>query len=165
MKKSIFIPVITIFTAGMIVINCKSDSADYDTEVDEITREGIQEAAKIAEEDSILEEMRNKKIIEDDKVAWAAYKAETDTKIKAYEKRISNLKSEIKKATKKDDDAYLKNVDRIEKKNAELNTKLNSYLISTESDWEDFKTELDYELEELGKSINNLKNDQNKSDK
>jgi hypothetical protein len=153
MKKSIFILALSNFVAGMLGTSCKSD-----TEIEANADHPVvtQEAIELAKEEEMLDEMKAKNIAYHDSTEWNDYKKEAEAKLKANEKRINNLKLEIKKATKKYDAVYLKKVDRVEKKNAELHFKVDSYTINTDNDWEDFKKELNYELDELGKSIDKV---------
>lgn len=150
MKKSIFILAISTFMAGMLGTSCKSNT-EKEAEADAV------EATHEAKQDEMIDEQ----IAENDKAEWENFKNETEAKIKANEQLISDLKLEIKSSNKKYDDAYLKNIDLIEKRNADLRLKINGYE-NSESDWESFKTEFNHDMDELGKSINDLTVDNKK---
>ncbi|ESU26362.1 hypothetical protein FLJC2902T_28470 [Flavobacterium limnosediminis JC2902] len=163
MKKSIFILAISTFMVGMLGTSCKSDTAKEAEAEDvvEATHEAKQDEA-IVEQDKALDEMSEQKVTDDVNAEWNAYKAETEAKIKANEKLISDLKLEIKKADKKYDEVYLKNIELIEKRNSELNSKINNLKVSSKEDWKEFKTEFNRDLDELGKSIGDLTRKDNK---
>lgn len=152
MKKSIFILLINL-TAGIMITSCKSDSSTK-SDTDDI--EPSPAAREQLKEDEMLEDMQAKHIAHNDSVEWEAYKKEAGTKIKANEKLINDLNLEIQKASKKVDKIYQESVNQISKKNTELKVKIDSYTVTTENDWEDFKNELNGELDELGKKIDKV---------
>lgn len=148
-KKSIFILAVSTFMVGMLGTSCKSNT--------EKEADAAVEATNEAKQDEMIDE----KISKNDQAEWENYKNETEAKIKANEQLISDLRLEIKNSNKKYDDAYLKNIDLIEKRNADLRIKINGYQ-NIESDWDSFKTEFNHDLDELGKSINDLNVDNKK---
>lgn len=152
MKKSILFLAVSTLMAGMLGTGCKSNTekeAEAEAEAIEATHEAKQD------------EMIDEQISDNDKAEWENFKNETEAKIKANEQLISDLKLEIKNSNKKYDDAYLKNIDLIEKRNADLRLKINGYE-NSESDWDSFKSEFNRDMDELGKSINDLTVDNKK---
>jgi predicted component of type VI protein secretion system len=87
---------------------------------------------------------------------WQAFKDETNAAIAANETRIDELKVKIKKTGNSIDDLYEKEIDALEKKNEELKVRMNTYKNDTDADWESFKREFKYDMNELGKSLKDL---------
>jgi predicted nucleic acid-binding Zn-ribbon protein len=87
---------------------------------------------------------------------WQAFKDETNVAITANETRIDELKVKIKKTGNSIDDLYEKEIDALEKKNEELKVRMNTYKNDTDADWESFKREFKYDMNELGKSLKDL---------
>ncbi|UOK41361.1 MULTISPECIES: hypothetical protein [Flavobacterium] len=157
MKKSIFILTISNFLAGILGTSCKSDAdTEITTEEAQIKREAIERMEMEMEEEELIDSIKKINIAKNDSIAWNAFKKEVKNEIEVNKKLIDNLKSQIRKTTKKSDEALLENVSQIEKTNVDLLVKVDSYTISSEDDWEDFKKELEYQLEELDKSIDKL---------
>lgn len=150
MRKSIFMLTVANFVVGILGISCKLNTeSEANSDEAELSPAAIEEA----KEAEMIDDMQAKNIAFHDSTEWNQYKKEAEAKIKANEKRITFLKMEIQKTAKKIDAAYLENINQIEKKNAELNSKVDRYTINTEDDWENFKKEIDKELDKLEKSI------------
>ncbi len=72
------------------------------------------------------------------------------------ENKIKALKEERKSESAKARAKYLKELDELEKKNAELKSKMNLYQDGPKDKWEAFKKGFNHEVDELGKSISAL---------
>ena len=83
---------------------------------------------------------------------WKAFKEETNMKIENNEKRISELRTQMKKPGKALDAAYAKSIDALQERNKELKARLDAYE-NNHSDWEAFKREFNHDMDELGQSL------------
>ncbi len=72
------------------------------------------------------------------------------------ENKIKALKEERKSESAKARATYLKELGELEKKNAELKSKMNQYQDGPKDKWEAFKKGFNQEVDELGKSISAL---------
>ncbi|ESU25147.1 hypothetical protein FEDK69T_01140 [Flavobacterium enshiense DK69] len=153
MRKSIFVLAISNFVAGILGTSCKSDAdSEMTTEEARIEQEATEHRKMEMEEEELIDSINTINIAKNDSIEWNAYKKEVKTEIEINKKLIKNLKTQAKKS----DQALLENVNQIEKTNADILVKVDSYTISSENDWEDFKRELEKQLEELDKSIDKV---------
>lgn len=86
---------------------------------------------------------------------WAAYKADVEAKIDANEKRIAELKAKINKPGKLLDKVRAERIEALEQRNRDLRLKITAYE-TNKTDWEKFKEEVNHDLDELGKAINDI---------
>jgi len=89
---------------------------------------------------------------------WDTYKKDQIEKIRKNDESIAQLKMERAKAGKSMDAAYTQRIDQLQKKNADLRTRLNNYKYN-ESKWEQFKREFNHDMDELGNAIKDLGKD------
>jgi len=87
---------------------------------------------------------------------WKTFKLESEQKIEANEKRIDAFKEKMEKAGPKVKAKYSKQVAVLEQKNRNLNKKLEDYKDEGQSKWEEFKTNFQNDLDEIGKTISDL---------
>jgi chromosome segregation ATPase len=149
MKRTIFIiSVATFLLFVAILIGCQSSA-----QKEEAARDKVQDAKQN------LEEVQDKANAEAQKVAtaeeWKAFKIETEEKISNNEKSIAGLKVKIKKPGKTLDALRENKIDKLEKMNSDLKTRLEAYE-KNQSDWVSFKIEFNNDMDELGKAINDL---------
>ncbi len=90
------------------------------------------------------------------------YLAEARIMIDENNKTIEKLKSQSTKAGDKTADAYKSAVDKLMKKNADLQVKLDESVEDSEEGWADFKTEFNRDMNTLGTSIADLIRDNEK---
>lgn len=88
--------------------------------------------------------------------AYRAFKADIDVKIQNNEKQIADLKTSIKNSKKKMDAAYVESVEDLERKNAALKSKLNTFENNAQSDWESFKREFNHDMDQLGSALKDI---------
>jgi hypothetical protein len=84
------------------------------------------------------------------------YKTVTLYTLTDNENKIKALKEERKSESATARAKYLKQLDELEKKNAELKLKMNQYQDGPKDKWEVFKKGFNHEVDELGKSISAL---------
>jgi chromosome segregation ATPase len=143
MKKTILYTALTALAAGSILTSCESKEKKV---------EDAQEKVQDAKED--LKDAKRELNAE-----YPAYRTDTEKRIADNEKRIAELKETINKPGKKPlDDARAKRVDELERKNAELRSRLYGYE-QERSDWESFKRELNHDMDELDASIKDVGKD------
>ncbi len=91
---------------------------------------------------------------------WTTYRESTEKAIAMNEERITTLKEKIKASkTPKLDEFRQKRIDALEERNAHLRTKLTDYKevnITTASDWDQFKADVQKELDDMEKDIKDL---------
>jgi hypothetical protein len=87
---------------------------------------------------------------------WAALKSTSEGKIKArMTLRIEELRIKKAKPGKVLDPIYAGAIDALQQRNADLQARMDAYE-KDHSDWEAFKTELEHDMDELGKAIEDL---------
>ncbi len=89
---------------------------------------------------------------------WQNFKKEQEEKIKINEEHIAKLRKAQSKPEQAMDAAYQKEIDRLQKKNEELRTKIVNYKYD-EGKWAQFKREFSHDMDELGKAIKNIGKD------
>ena len=87
---------------------------------------------------------------------YAKFLKESEEKTAENERSIAALKSEstVMKAEAKAD--YERSIADLEKRNAALQIKVKEYKNEGNTQWESFKREYNYDMEELGKAMKNL---------
>jgi hypothetical protein len=87
---------------------------------------------------------------------WEAFKAETELKIAANEKRIDAYKEKMENAGPKAKARYKKDVAALKQKNHELKEKLENYKDEGQGKWEEFKKNINDDLAAVGKTMKDL---------
>lgn len=93
---------------------------------------------------------------------WLQFKRESDNKIAANNKVIAEYKAKMTTAQGKLQAAYDKKIDELEKKNKELKAKLDEWKDDGKSDWTQFKSELNHDLDALGTALKDFTVDNRK---
>lgn len=86
---------------------------------------------------------------------WAAFKTESEVKIKDNQIRIDELKVKMSKPGKTFDAMYAKNIENLEQKNKDLKARIGAYE-ANQSDWDSFKREFNHDMDELGQALRDL---------
>ncbi len=86
-------------------------------------------------------------------ITWEQYKADANARMDENDKFIANYKAMMTDANGKLKASYNKKIEALEKQNKVLKAKLNDYKDDGKSSWEKFKSELDNDMEALGKSL------------
>jgi uncharacterized membrane protein YqiK len=142
MKKIIYLLSLSLLI-GSTTQSCEMTSKeDKAKEATEKAEAEVQEANVAAEEAAKEQE-------------WVVFKSEAERKIQENEKRINDLRAQLTKPGKMLDGIYKQRIEAIELRNAELRAKISSYE-STQSDWENFKTDFNREMDAVGKSISDF---------
>jgi len=148
MKKSILTIAGAMFIAGSIVSGCSSP--DKKVENAETKVQDAKSDVKDAKED--LAQARQDKPVSD----FQKFKNESTEEINANDRRIADLKIEIRNEKREAREKDEKKIDALEKKNRELKEKLDAYHDDGKSDWKEFKTEFKHDLDGLGKAFKDI---------
>jgi hypothetical protein len=144
-KMYLLRPVIIVISFIITLISCQSGDQKEQEAVSDVqdAQQNLKEVAKENNEEKI------ETATADD---WKRFKDETDAKIQANEKRMSDLVDQMKLKGKKLDDFYAKQIDTLQMKNKELKSRIDSYEVN-KSDWKKFQQEFNRDMDELGKSL------------
>lgn len=85
-----------------------------------------------------------------------SFKMAYEAQIDANEKTVAALRSELKKDKKKYEEVNKKIVDDLEEKNSNMRKKIREFKRESKSDWLSFKEEFSYDMDELGKAIKGI---------
>ena len=140
MKKTIYLITATAFVTANIISGCNSPAEKV-----EHAKENLQEAKvelSDAQKDSVAD--------------FEVFMAESGQKINANEKAIQAYKESISKAKRQIKSEDQKVIDALEQKNIDLRKKMEDYKKNGKDEWAAFKTELNHDMDELGKAIKDL---------
>jgi len=87
---------------------------------------------------------------------WQQFKNDAESKIDNNEKRINDLKAEMKKTSAKFKAKYANKVLTLEQKNIELRKKLNGYKYEGKDNWEQFKQDFNNNMDSVGNALKNI---------
>lgn len=140
MKKTIFILAVTTFIAGAIFTGCQSSEKKVENAQDAVAKanENLDEA--------------NQKYLAD----IEAYRKVITDKIDANNKSIAEFKLRINKEKKEAREDYKKRINELEQKNNDIKKKLDDYKAQGKENWENFKTEFNHDMDELGQAFQDL---------
>lgn len=138
-NRSLISPILVSFLM-VVLIGCQ-------TPVEE-AKDKLQEA-----KDEVVTSKQELKVAIEDSLQL--YRDYTLKKIAANEKRIAEMK-EVAKMKTEYKAKYEKVMIGLEQKNKEMKTKLNNYKDEGAEMWMSFRSELDYDMDELEQAINNL---------
>lgn len=134
--RTIAITVIIALTMLVLAISC-SKSADK----------------KVVDAESNVAEAQQDANDANAQSAWQIFKSEAEAKIAVNERTIADYKARMTATNGKLNAKYDKKIDALEKKNAELKTKLLAYKEDSKTDWEQFKNEMNTDLDGLGTAL------------
>lgn len=142
MKKFVYLFSAIALTGSVSLVSC-NNSTDGTTDNDKKDTVVVEEK----KEDATVRVATSEE--------WAAYKADVEAKIDANEKRIAELKAKINKPGKLLDKARAERIEALEQRNRDLRAKITGYE-TNKTDWEKFKEEVNHDLDELGKAIEDI---------
>jgi len=88
---------------------------------------------------------------------WQQFKAQSEEKIEANEKRIIELKTTAINKEEKMKENYKKTISELERKNEDLKKNLANYKNDENGDWQSFKQKFNKEIDAVTKSIRSIK--------
>ena len=148
MKKIIYTLAITMFVAGAILSSC--NSTDKNVENAKLKVEDAK--ADVVDAQQNLTEAKQGAEVSD----FQEFKNESNKEINNNERRIAELRIEMKSESRDTREKDEAKVDALEKRNNELKGKLEAYNDDGKSDWKEFKTEFKHDLEGLGMAFKNI---------
>lgn len=148
MRKTILSLALLTMSAGTVLVGCKDASKEENE-----AKENVQEAKEDLNDAKVeLSDARRAATEEE----WKAFKDSTNAAISLNEKRIADMKTDLKKTGKTIDSEYQKKIVELEMKNKEIKNKLEMYKNDANSDWQSFKKEYNRDMEDLGESLKNF---------
>ena len=137
MKKIFFILAIAALFAGTQLTGCRSSAKKVEVAQDNVDKANLE--LDQAVKDSILQ-----------------FRTTSEVKITKYEKGIAEFKSRIANEKKENRAIYEQKLAELEKRNSELKMKLADYKYEEQAKWEIFKADYNRDMDELGKSFDDL---------
>ncbi len=141
MKKPLITFVIITIMTGSAFIGCRSSSEKVENAQENL----IEAENKVVDAKQDLNEALNDSIQQ--------FRRESDAKIIAHEKSISDFKARIAKEKIQNRAKYEKKLAELENKSTDLKKKLDDYKESGKEQWEKFKIEFNNELDEMGNDL------------
>ena len=141
MKRTIFnLAVATTLMAGTILTGCetlthKKENADAKIED---AKQNVTDAQQTVNE-----------------AEWTTFKSDAAERIKNNNARITELKEKMAKPGKTLDAMREKRIDALEQNNKDLEARISSYE-QNQTDWETFKTQFNHDMDDLGKSLDDI---------
>lgn len=144
MKVTIFKITVLASVVGFAVVSCNYSPKEKEDDLNDAKTEVINAKADLAQAkyDSIKD--------------YTTYKESITKKLVENEKVITELKSKINSSDKATNDLYWQQLDKLEKRNAELKHKIEDYKQGPQQQWELFKVDFNKNIDDLGKSISNM---------
>jgi chromosome segregation ATPase len=150
MRKSIQILGIAAMMLTPMLISCESAAQKEEKvkaaqlELDQMTKDAADKAAKEKQAEE-----------------WAIYKQEVKAKIQTNADRIAELRVKKSSSGKVMSAVYAAKIDALQTRNSDLQNKLDAYE-KENSDWAQFKRDVQTELDEIGKAFDDLGDDKKK---
>ena len=142
-------PILTITVISLIVVLIMTTGCNSSSKKIENAKENVQNANEnVIDANQELNQALNDSIQTFRKIA--------EDQIIANEKSLALYKARIAKENKKNKAVYEKEWAKLVEKNKELKSRLNDYKQESNGNWEDFKTEYNRDMDELGKAFKNL---------
>lgn len=150
MKNLLKMTVMVAFLSFLFV-SCKDSPTENETELEE-AREDVVEA-EIDLQQSRLDSVAD----------YNNFKYNIDLKILENQRRIDEMKAILKSSKQANKLSNEKKLAELEARNATLKAKIQDYEQGTSEKWELFKNDFNNEMDEVGKSISEMANDNNKN--
>ena len=140
MKKTMYSFAFSAMMAGAVLTSCDSKQDKVEDAKENVTE--AKEDLKDAQQELNAE--------------YPAYKIDMNKRIVANETEIARLRAIINKPGEKPlDNARRDKIDDLERRNADLRTRLDGYE-TKRSNWEEFKREYNHDMDELGNSFKDM---------
>jgi len=111
--------------------------------------ENAQENVNVAEKDL-------QKAVQDSTNEYIRYKSESETKLKANDLKIAELKANLKAEKAEIRTKYEKQLNELDKKNQELKLSITNYKESDKNKWEKFKESFNQDLNKLAQALSSV---------
>lgn len=144
MKTSIFKFLVLAAVVGMVYISCNNSPKQKEEKLNDAKDEVVDAKEDLAK--SKLDSIGD----------FNKYKESIENKLVENERKIAELKAKNTSKVKSTQELYVKQLDKLEMKNAELKHKIEDYKQGPEQKWELFKIDFNKDVDDLGKSISNM---------
>lgn len=147
MKNSLFTTILaTSVIAGTLFASCQSPFQKEEA----ATAESSAPEYTSALADANVPEIQNNENEE-----WKAFRTAADAEIRSNEMLLAELSAQLNKPGTALDTLYLKRIRTLSKQNQVFKTRLEAY-DKSRNDWDTFKRDLDRDMAELEKALNDL---------
>lgn len=144
MKSPIMKSLLLAAMVSIAVVSCNNSPKEKEEDLNEAKDEVVDAKADLAE--STLDSISD----------FNKYKESIEIKLTENESVIAELKAKDNSNNKSTQELFVKQLDKLELKNAELKSKLENYREGPEQKWELFKVDFNKDVDDLGKSISNM---------
>lgn len=147
-KTIIQFVVATMIIVGSVFSGCQSSSKPEDTEHVKVL--AVQPDKTFAQIDAGV--INQEKYFSKE---WAAFRKESEIKIRSNEMRIAELTVQLNKPGTRLDSLYVKKIGTLDHQNKDLQIRLESYE-KNQGDWEKFKQDFNHDMNELIISLKDI---------
>jgi len=137
---------------GLAACSKEKAVASAKEEVAEAKQEAREEVAEATHELNVATQEARADWLEN----WATFKRETDERMTAIDRRISELRLEVARVDVRYQDEYNKRIDDVERMNNELRARVSDYKDEGDVKWEAFKAEVARDLDALDTAVKNI---------
>jgi chromosome segregation ATPase len=147
MTKTIFKTVLFTLLTSAFLYSCSNSPEEKVADANE----NLEEAkTNLQEADLELAQARL------DSAEYESFKQEMNIKILDNERKIAQLKVELKTEKKEVRDKYESGIKDLEKKNAEMKDQVKDFKTGTSQKWDDFKLSVNQRMDSIGKSLSEM---------
>lgn len=150
MKKTILtLGIASMFAGTALMTSCASPAQKEENAKEEV-QDAKQDLAE-AQQDATKATIKAANAEE-----WQAFKNETNAKIDANQALIGELRKKKRKADNEmTEDAFKAKIDELQERNKQLRQRMDDYE-ANQSDWATFKSQYNNDMDELGRSLNDM---------
>lgn len=154
LKTNFIAIIITGYLSVMILSSCGSHSKKTDDAFDSVKKEKMLTEDSILIRDALKQEPTNAVVVKKNEIQdeWTKYKIETERKIYTNENIIREIR-----ALPKVNANMLRKVASLEKENNDLRIKMDEYNEEVKERWENFKTGMNHDVNEIGIKLKAIK--------
>lgn len=87
---------------------------------------------------------------------WLAFKRANDTAVADHERRFIELRAKAKDVDVRDRTAYADRIDACERRNNEIRDRVNTYKDEGDARWQEFKTSVGRDMDDLNRSCRDI---------
>ena len=148
MKKSIITLSAAVFAAGSILSGCSSPEKKVEN-----AQENVQDAKQdVKDAKQELAASEHAAAVSD----FQKFKMEANEQINNNDRRITELRIDMKSESKDARALDGKKIDALETRNHDLKVKLDGYNDDGKTDWQEFKKEFNHDMDGIGEAFKNI---------
>ncbi len=160
MKIKTYLPLLYIIPlcTSIILVSCESHEQKADDAFEYIRQEKVKKDSDLAVIEVVnVEKEKSKPIIQKTQIdEWTKFKNEVEKKIVLNDLQIAELKSSLNASTK-----FKKRITSLEIENKDLIKKMDEYKEAEKVKWENFKTDINHQVNTIGIDLNDMKSNPN----